>query len=145
MGEDRFSRRDAIGGRLLGGLLKSFGATARDVREGVVGRQQPGAPSLPSLPVLHRPPGAIEESAFVAECTKCDACVRACPVDAITHAESFFGAAGGTPGIALGVRDRVRGRGARSAVIAARPADGGREDPPVSVCGVSRRGVPSVL
>jgi ferredoxin-type protein NapG len=55
------------------------------------------APPAPTLPVLHRPPGAIEELAFTAQCTKCDACVQACPVDAITHAPTIFAKAAGTP------------------------------------------------
>lgn len=30
-----------------------------------------------------RPPGALEEEAFLSACTRCDACFEACPVDAI--------------------------------------------------------------
>jgi ferredoxin-type protein NapG len=48
------------------------------------------------LPVL-RPPGAIEESAFLAACTRCNACVEACPHDAITLAPPRLRGAGGTP------------------------------------------------
>lgn len=102
MGEGRFSRREAIRGRLLGGLLNSFGESLKEVQDGLGGVLQQASPSpppppMPSLPVLHRPPGAIEELAFVAQCTKCDACLRACPAEAISHAEGFFGKAAGTP------------------------------------------------
>jgi len=48
------------------------------------------------LPVL-RPPGAIEESAFLAACTRCNACIEACPHDAITLASSRLRGAAGTP------------------------------------------------
>lgn len=49
-----------------------------------------------SLPVL-RPPGAIEEAAFLAVCTRCNACVEACPHDAITLAPARLREAAGTP------------------------------------------------
>ncbi|VAX36401.1 hypothetical protein MNBD_PLANCTO03-759 [hydrothermal vent metagenome] len=104
MGDGGFSRREAIRGRLLGGLLNTLGESLREVQEGFgVGPKSPPPPlppplpSAPSLPVLHRPPGAIEELAFVAQCTRCDACLRACPAEAIVHAEGFFGKAAGTP------------------------------------------------
>lgn len=54
-------------------------------------------PPPPYIPLIHRPPGAIEELAFVAQCTKCDACIRDCPVDAIVHTPSSFAKAAGTP------------------------------------------------
>lgn len=46
---------------------------------------------------IHRPPGAIEESAFLAGCTRCDACILACPAHAIVRAPIRFRAAAGTP------------------------------------------------
>ena len=49
-----------------------------------------------ALPVL-RPPGAIEESAFLAACTRCNACVEACPHGAITLAPARLREAAGTP------------------------------------------------
>jgi ferredoxin-type protein NapG len=48
------------------------------------------------LPVL-RPPGAVDEARFLAECTRCDACLKACPFQAIVHAPARFRAAAGTP------------------------------------------------
>ncbi|MBP2017345.1 ferredoxin-type protein NapG [Symbiobacterium terraclitae] len=44
-----------------------------------------------------RPPGAIEESAFLLACTRCGECVRACPVGAIQLLPESAGAAVGTP------------------------------------------------
>ncbi len=52
--------------------------------------------SRTSIPVL-RPPGAIDEPSFLAECTRCDACLEACPHDAILHAPLRLREAAGTP------------------------------------------------
>jgi ferredoxin-type protein NapG len=49
-----------------------------------------------AFPVL-RPPGAIEEEAFLAGCTRCEACIKACPHTAILHAPLRFRRAAGTP------------------------------------------------
>lgn len=48
------------------------------------------------FPVI-RPPGAVREPLFLERCTKCNACVDACPHDAITHAPTRFRHAAGTP------------------------------------------------
>ena len=37
-------------------------------------------------PRLLRPPGALDELAFLTKCTRCDKCVRACPENAILKA-----------------------------------------------------------
>ena len=61
--------------------------------------QQPAAPRFGrgrSLPIL-RPPGAIEEAAFLAACTRCNACAEACPHDTITLASARLREAVGTP------------------------------------------------
>ena len=39
----------------------------------------------------HRPPHAVPESEFVAGCTKCDACIQACPPHAIFRAPQSEG------------------------------------------------------
>jgi MauM/NapG family ferredoxin protein len=44
-----------------------------------------------------RPPGAIDELAFLAACTRCGDCIEVCPVDAIVKAPSGAGFAVGTP------------------------------------------------
>jgi ferredoxin-type protein NapG len=46
---------------------------------------------------LLRPPGAIDEASFLATCQRCDACVRACPADAIYLLGRSAGDATGTP------------------------------------------------
>ena len=38
-----------------------------------------------------RPPGAITEKNFLQACTRCDACINACPKDAIKRAPKSFG------------------------------------------------------
>ncbi|MGV3484968.1 MAG: 4Fe-4S dicluster domain-containing protein [Planctomycetaceae bacterium] len=49
-----------------------------------------------TIPVL-RPPGAIDEASFLAQCTRCNRCVEACPHDAIVHAPARLREAAGTP------------------------------------------------
>ena len=49
-----------------------------------------------TIPLL-RPPGAVEESKFLAGCTRCDDCLGACPDDSIVHAPPRFREAAGTP------------------------------------------------
>ena len=44
-----------------------------------------------------RPPGAIEEVAFIAACTRCGACLDVCPARAIFNAPPGAGLAAGTP------------------------------------------------
>ncbi len=44
-----------------------------------------------------RPPGAREESAFLAACVRCGMCVRACPYDTLSLARLGQGPAQGTP------------------------------------------------
>ena len=46
---------------------------------------------------VHRPPGAVQESKFLAGCTRCNECVRACPHHAIVHAPERMREAAGTP------------------------------------------------
>lgn len=49
-----------------------------------------------TIPIL-RPPGAINEVDFLAECTRCNRCIEACPHDAIAHAPARLREAMGTP------------------------------------------------
>lgn len=46
---------------------------------------------------LLRPPGALDEFAFLTTCTRCDRCIEACPEDALVKAEAGHGLAMGTP------------------------------------------------
>jgi ferredoxin-type protein NapG/ferredoxin-type protein NapH len=48
-----------------------------------------------------RPPGALPELGFLAACTRCGECVRACPVQAILTAPMSAGLAAGTPYLEL--------------------------------------------
>lgn len=50
----------------------------------------------PAFPVL-RPPGAVAEADFLAGCTRCGDCIRACPHQAIRLAPDRLRAAAGTP------------------------------------------------
>lgn len=44
-----------------------------------------------------RPPGALDEIAFIAACTRCGDCLDVCPVHAIFNAPAAAGLAAGTP------------------------------------------------
>ena len=48
-------------------------------------------------PKLLRPPGALDEFAFLTQCTRCDKCMRACPENAIVVATPSAGLALKTP------------------------------------------------
>lgn len=98
------SRRDILRGRLLGrrGTPTPGGHdqpppadAGRRADPASINHTSPGARRV-HLPI-HRPPGAVNESAFLAGCTRCDACIAACPVGAIVRAPSRFREAAGTP------------------------------------------------
>lgn len=56
------------------------------------------SPSIRDRPFpMLRPPGAIAEERFLQECTRCDACLKACAPGAIMHAPLQFRSAAGTP------------------------------------------------
>jgi len=69
----------------LGTLFAGF--VAERLEEAVLG----------SDPGLLRPPGALDEFAFLTACTRCDKCLPACPQDAILKAPGSARFAVGTP------------------------------------------------
>jgi ferredoxin-type protein NapG len=76
---------------LLGGFLREPARSAGDARSTPSRRAREGAARV------HRPPGAVDEPAFLAGCTRCGDCIDACPVDAIVLTPERYGAAAGTP------------------------------------------------
>jgi ferredoxin-type protein NapG len=56
----------------------------------------PAPPRNAAFPLL-RPPGAVREETFVADCTRCARCIEACPHDAVRHAPARYRQAEGTP------------------------------------------------
>ena len=48
-------------------------------------------------PKLLRPPGALNELAFLTACTRCDKCIQACPQGSLVRAPASSGLAMGTP------------------------------------------------
>lgn len=60
----------------------------------------PPSPPMPDFAVFLRPPGAIDEISFAAQCTKCSACIDACPPKTLVKLTGDFGVFGkaqGTP------------------------------------------------
>jgi ferredoxin-type protein NapG len=105
MGDNEpLSRRDLLRGRFFGRIAASAAEAGKALERAVdphspqpsSARDAGTAGRRVNIPV-HRPPGAINESAFLATCTRCDKCVQSCPVGAIVHAPERFRAAQGTP------------------------------------------------
>lgn len=107
--DSNLSRRELLRGRLLGGFLQSVAAGAPTDPAAVPrtaplpsadsGKPPPSTPGIGrrfALPIL-RPPGAVDEVAFLSGCTRCNECVLACPVGAIVNAPARFREAAGTP------------------------------------------------
>ncbi len=88
---DEFGTDFLVGG---GGDRRAFfrSTVGRLVREMVRRTERRVVPN----PVF-RPPGAIEEVAFLAACTRCGDCFDVCPVHAIVKAPPGAGLAAGTP------------------------------------------------
>jgi ferredoxin-type protein NapG len=60
--------------------------------------QAAGAVTERLAPTVYiRPPGALPEPGFLAACTRCGECIRACPAEAIVTLGAEHGLAGGTP------------------------------------------------
>jgi len=105
--DPNISRRQLLRGRIgqaAAAAIKAVNASAADAVQASAGHSSASSPpgSAPSvgrrfvLPI-HRPPGAVDEVAFLAGCTRCNECIKACPVNAIVHAPSRFREAAGTP------------------------------------------------
>lgn len=108
---DNFSRRDFLKGKILGRFLDVSTRKLRDKGEQIANAAsayavpnhltQPAKETDRQLerrtfPVI-RAPGAIEESQFLAKCTRCGDCISACPHHAIMLAPASFREAAGTP------------------------------------------------
>ena len=89
---------DGGGGRMnrRGFFTQGF---ARALRETVGGFADRVAPAQ-----FVRPPGALPEPAFLGACTRCGACVEACPVRAIALLPAGAGLAAATPALEVAAR-----------------------------------------
>jgi len=101
---DNMSRRDLLRGGFLRAARRAAEAIPARLTIGASagGAGAGSAPSSPPLPrnrpfPVIRPPGAVAEVEFLAGCTRCNACLEACPHDAITLAPPRFRHAAGTP------------------------------------------------
>lgn len=101
--KDPISRREMLRSKLGLGLAQSIGyamGQAQGVRKHIEQSiREPVAPSPPppKLVVYHRPPGSIDEISFAAQCTKCNACIEACPPKTLVPLTGAFGKAFETP------------------------------------------------
>lgn len=62
------------------------------------------APRLHAREILLRPPGALDESGFLATCIKCGQCVQVCPYHTLTILDITHGSSVGTPHVEARVR-----------------------------------------
>ena len=80
------------------GDTASKGNSRREFLRGDFMRSEPKDKAKVATSIaLLRPPGAIEESEFLAACTRCGDCVSACPKNAIQLASPRMREAAGTP------------------------------------------------
>lgn len=99
---DNLSRRELLRGRFLAGFLDTLadhvplGRATDDPQRRDVQPSETTPSHRKCFPIL-RPPGAVNEESFLENCTRCDACIEACPHDAIVHAPVRFRQAAGTP------------------------------------------------
>ncbi len=87
---------DAHASDRRGFFRETFG---RLLREAAARTEQRVAPRR-----YFRPPGAADEMAFLASCTRCGNCIPVCPVHAIIKAPPAGGLAAGTPIIDPGIQ-----------------------------------------
>lgn len=84
--DNAVSRREFLSGGFLSAMGRATAAATA-----------PSAPTAPAVVPVLRPPGAIAEADFLAGCTRCGDCIRACPHQAIILAPERMRQVGGTP------------------------------------------------
>jgi ferredoxin-type protein NapG len=101
MGEnDPISRRQMLRSKLGPGVMRSLGRAlgqATGVAKNLAEIAREPVPQAPEIAVFLRPPCAIEEIAFAAQCTKCSACINICPPQTLVPLTGVFGKAHNTP------------------------------------------------
>jgi len=114
MSEDqKLSRRRFLSGQVFAPLMTSLSKNSPGIpgtpgtsktpekpRTDGASSDQPAGSALrqrhAAFPII-RPPHAVDEASFLEGCTRCEACIKACPHDAIAHAPARFRAAADTP------------------------------------------------
>lgn len=95
--DPHMSRRGFLRGRFLGAISAGLDGVRLRGFEGQSSADPHERRSVViSIPVL-RPPRAVPEQQFLDGCTRCNACIEACPHDAIVLAPSRLREAAGTP------------------------------------------------
>lgn len=94
---DNLSRRDLLRGGFLRRMLAQVVDRAVPSPVAALTRSpKPASAPARAIPVL-RPPGAVAESRFLRDCTRCGDCITACPYQAIHLGEARLRQAAGTP------------------------------------------------
>jgi MauM/NapG family ferredoxin protein len=87
--------------RTESGFLTGDGGDRRKFLRATLGRAVEAAERRTEKRVVpqryFRPPGALQEVAFIAACTRCNDCIEVCPPRAIFNAPTGAGLAAGTP------------------------------------------------
>lgn len=100
----RAGQTDSGGDSERGSMVMRYPKTASDVEAATDANNSTSDAVVGSNPVVRhatipvlRPPGAVDEQAFLSGCTKCNRCIEVCPHDAIVQAPARMRAAAGTP------------------------------------------------
>jgi ferredoxin-type protein NapG len=95
--EDNMSRRGLLKGDWIKRIQKRGAELIAEEEEPVFNIQKPLGQTSRKGGFVHRPPHAVPESEFVVGCTKCDACIQACPPHAIFRTPESEGILAGLP------------------------------------------------
>lgn len=96
MPKTKVTRRDFFAH--LGVSAVDAAANSLSAARGLLGQRAAEDAKPPALPWL-RPPGALSEAEFQRKCTRCDACIQACPHASIRRLGPEFGKDAGTPAV----------------------------------------------
>ena len=100
--DGRMSRRGILRGDWFKQICQRGAEAIASEQEPEFVLKKPAGQTRRNNGFVHRPPHAVPESQFVVGCTKCDACIQACPPHAIFRAPDSEGLLAGLPIIDAG-------------------------------------------